>query len=233
MVFPGAIYGCDSWTIKKPEHWRTATWKLGWRILLRVPWTAKRLNQSILKENQPWIWIRRTGAEAEGLILWLTDVKSQLSGKEPNVGQDWRQKEKGAAEDEMVRQHHWINGYQFVSVHSLSRIWLSVTPWTAARQASLSITNSQSLFKLMSIEQWCHPTVSSYVVPFSSCLQSFPASGSFQMSQFFASGGQSTGVSASELLLPMNVQNWFSLGLIGLMSWQNKGLSRVFSYTIV
>ena len=140
VVFPGAIHGCDSWTIKKPEHWRTATWKLGWRILLRVPWTAKRLNQSILKENQPWIWIRRTGAEAEGLILWLTDVKSQLSGKEPNVGQDWRQKEKGAAEDEMVRQHHWINGYQFVSVHSLSRIWLSVTPWTAARQASLSPT---------------------------------------------------------------------------------------------
>ena len=76
---------------------------------------------------------------------------------------------------------------------SHSVVFNSETPWTAVRQASLSITNSWSLFKLISIESvMSHPTISSFVIPFSSCLQSFPASGSFQMSQFFASGGQST-----------------------------------------
>ena len=75
--------------------------------------------------------------------------------------------------------------------------------------------------------QWCHPTVSSSVIPFSSCLQSFPASGSSPRSQFFASGGQSIGVSASASVLPMNTQDWFLLGLTGLISLQSKGLSKV------
>ena len=79
------------------------------------------------------------------------------------------------------------------SVQSLSCVWLFATPWTAARQASLSITNSWSLLKLMSMNQWCHPAISSSVVPFFSCLQSFPASGSFPVSQFFASGDPSIG----------------------------------------
>ena len=76
---------------------------------------------------------------------------------------------------------------------------------------------------------WCHPTISSSVVPFSSHLQSFPASGSFQISQLFASGGQSIGVSASTSVLPMNIQDWFPLGWTGWISLQSKGLSRVFS----
>ena len=76
--------------------------------------------------------------------------------------------------------------------------------------------------------QWCHPTISSSVVPFSSCLQSFPALGSFQMNHFFASGGQSIGVSASIAVLPFNIQDWFPLGCFGLNSLQSKGLSRVF-----
>ena len=79
---------------------------------------------------------------------------------------------------------------------------------------------------------WCHPTSSSSVVPFSSCLQSFPASGSFPVSQFFTSGGQSTGASASASVLPMNIQGWFPLGLTGWISLQSKGLSRVFSFFI-
>ena len=78
---------------------------------------------------------------------------------------------------------------------------------------------------------WCHPTISSSVVPFSSCLQSFPVSGSFLMSRLFTSGGQSIGASAS--VLPMNIQGWFPLGWIGLISFQSKGLSRVFSNTAV
>ena len=80
---------------------------------------------------------------------------------------------------------------------------------------------------------WCHPIISSSVIPFFSHLQSFPASGSLQMSQFFASGGRSIGVSASASVLPMNIQNWFPLGGTGWISLQSKGLSRVFSNTTV
>ena len=83
------------------------------------------------------------------------------------------------------------------------------------------------------LSQWCYPTVSSSVVPFSSCFKSFPASGSFLMSQLVASGGQSIGVSASASVLPMNIQDWFPLGLIDLISLQSKGLSRDFSNTTV
>ena len=81
--------------------------------------------------------------------------------------------------------------------------------------------------------QWCHPTISSSVIPFSSCPQSFPASGSFQMSQLFTSGGQSIGVSASASVLPMNIQDWFPLGWTGWISLLSKGPSRVFSNTTV
>ena len=112
----------------------------------------------------------------------------------------------------------------FSSVQLLSHVRLFATPWTAACQASLSITNSQSLLKIIS-NQWCHPTISSSVIPYSSCLQSFLASGSFPRSQFFASGGQSIGAS----VLPMNILDWFPLRLTGLISLQSKGPSRVFS----
>ena len=119
----------------------------------------------------------------------------------------------------------------------------STTLWTAARQASLSITNKMqklqgrfhSSFTMNSdscpLSRWCHPTISSSVIPFSSCLQSFPASGSFQMSQFFSSGGQSIEVSAS--VLPMNIQDWSLLGWTSLISLKSKGLSTVFSNTTV
>ena len=83
------------------------------------------------------------------------------------------------------------------------------------------------------LSRWCHPTISSSVVPFSSCLQSFPASRSFPVSWLLTSGGQSIGASASASLLPMNIQNWFPLGLTGWISLQSKGLSRVFSNTTV
>ena len=123
--------------------------------------------------------------------------------------------------------------HQFSSLQSLGPVWLFVTPWTAAHQASLSITNSQSLLKLMSIESVMHPTILSSVIPFSSWLQSFPTSGSFQKSQFFTSGGQSIGVSASASVLSMNTQDWFPLGWTGCISLQFKWLSRVFSNTTV
>ena len=103
-------------------------------------------------------------------------------------------------------------------------------PWTSAHQASLFITNSQSLLKLMSIKSLM-PSNHLILIPFSSCLQYFPVSGAFPMSQFFASGGQSIGASAS--VLPMNIQDWSPLGWSGWISLQCKGLSRVFSNTTV
>ena len=100
----------------------------------------------------------------------------------------------------------------FSSAQSVSRVQLC-SPWIAAHQASLSITNSRAFSDSCPLSWWYYPTISSSVVPFSSCLQSFPASGSFPMSQFFASGGQSIGASAS--ILPKNIQDWFPLGWTG------------------
>ena len=134
----------------------------------------------------------------------------------------------------MVLYVDWSSGWSYLSsVQSLSRVRLFATPWTAARRASLSITNSWSVIKLMSIELVMPSNHPSSVVPFSSYLQSFPTTGSFQMSQFFASAGQSTGVSASASVLPLNTQNWSPLGWTVWTSLQSKGLSRVFSNTTV
>ena len=102
--------------------------------------------------------------------------------------------------------------------------WLQHSRFPCPSQTPRACSN------LSSWSWWCHPTISS-VIPFSSCLQSFPASGSFQMSQFFESGGQSFGVSASVSVIPMKIQNWFPLGWTGQISLQSKGLSRVFSNT--
>ena len=111
---------------------------------------------------------------------------------------------------QVVSDYSWPHGLQHTRLPCLS--------------TSLGVcTNSCPL------NQWCHPTISSSVIPFSSCCQSFPASGSFPMSQFFTSGGQSIGVSATASVLPVNSQGWFPLRLTGLISLLFKGLPRVFS----
>ena len=107
-----------------------------------------------------------------------------------------------------------------------------MTPWTSAHQASLSITNSRACSNSYPLSQGCHPSISSSVIPFSSCLQSFTAPGSFPMSQFFTSGGQSIGLSASASVLPVNIQDWFPLRWTGWISMMSKGLSRVFNTTV-
>ena len=112
MVFPVIMYECESWTIMKVECRRIDAFKLWcWRRLLRVPWTARSSNQSILK-NQPWRFTGRTDAEDEAPILWPPDAKSRLIGKDPDAGKDWGQ-EKGVTEDEMVGWYHWLNGHEF------------------------------------------------------------------------------------------------------------------------
>ena len=120
-----------------------------------------------------------------------------------------------------------LTGYVVVQWPSCAQLF--ATPWTAAPQASLSPgVNSYSY----PLSRWCHPT-SSFSVTCLLLLPSFPASGSFPMSQLFASGGHSIEVSASVSVLPMNIQGWFPLGLTSLISLQSKGLSRVFSNTTV
>ena len=129
-------------------------------------------------------------------------------------------------------KHYFHLCFLFSSVQSLSHVWLSATPQTAACQASLSIPTPGACSNSCPLSRWCHPTSSSSVIPFS-CLQFFPASGSFPMSQFFTSGGQSIGVSTSASVVPMNIQDWFPLAWTGWISLQSKGLSRVFSNTII
>ena len=164
VVFPVVMYEYESLTMKKAERWRIDVFELWcWRRLLRVPWTARRSNQSILKEISP-------GCSLERLML---KPKLQYFG------------------------------------HLMWRVHSNSCPSS----------------------RWCHPATSCSVVPFSSCPQSLP--GSFPMSPFFAWGGQSVGASASASVLPMNIHDWFPLGLTPLISLQSKGHSRVFSNTIV
>ena len=113
MVFPVVMCGCESWTIKKAEHQRIDAFELWcWRRLLTVPWTTRRANQSILKEIS-------SGCSLEELmlklkpILWPPDVKSWLTGKDPDARKDWEQEEKGTTEDKMFGRHHRLNGYGF------------------------------------------------------------------------------------------------------------------------
>ena len=122
---------------------------------------------------------------------------------------------------------------QFSWVQSLSRVWLFATPWTAAHQVSLSIRTPRVYSDSRPSSWWCHPTISSSVFPFSSRLQSLPASGSFPVSQFFTSGAQSIEVSASASVLSMNIQDWIPFGWSGWISLQSKGLSKVLSNTTI
>ena len=113
MAFPVVMYGCESWSIKKVERWRIDAFELYcWRRLLRVPWTARRSNQSILKDISPgcsleWLMLKMKP------ILWLPDDKSWLIWKDPDAGKDWKWEEKGTTEDEMVGWYHWLNGLGF------------------------------------------------------------------------------------------------------------------------
>ena len=122
----------------------------------------------------------------------------------------------------------WLFSH-FVVVQSPSQVQLFATHGLQHAMLPCPILSPRVFSDSCPLSWWCHPIILSSVVPFSSCLQSFPASGSFQMSQFFTSGGQSIGVTTSSSILPVNVQGWFALGLTGLISSHSKGRSRVFS----
>ena len=142
MVFPVAMYGCESWTMKKAEHQRIDSFDLWcWRRLLRIPF-CKEIKPVNPKGNQSWIFIGRSGAEAP--ILWPLDAKSQVIGKDPDAGKDWSQEEKGVTEDEIVGWHHWLNGHEceqesklmkdrkarHTADHGVTKSWIQLSDWT-------------------------------------------------------------------------------------------------------
>ena len=113
-VFPLVMYGCESWTIKKAEHWRIDAFEVWcWRRLLRVPWTTGRYNQSIPRKISPEYSLEGLMLKQKLQYFWPPDAKNQLIGKDPDAGKDWRQEEKGMTEDDMVRWHYQLNGHEF------------------------------------------------------------------------------------------------------------------------
>ena len=114
MVFPVVMYGCENWTIRKVERRRMNAFKLWcWRRLFESSLDSKEIKPVHPKGNQSWMFIGRTGAEAETPVLWPPDANNWLIVKDPGVGKDWRQQEKGISEDELVGWHHWLNGHEF------------------------------------------------------------------------------------------------------------------------
>ena len=181
----------------------------------------------------PWV------GKISGRRKWLpirVFLPGEFHGQRTLVGYSPQDCKESDMAEQLSLTHMYIfhiMEFQIRSDQSLSRVRLFAIPWIAALQASLPIANSRVHPNPCPLSWWGHPTISSSVTPFSFCPQSLPASGSFQMSQLFASGGQSIGVAASTSVLPMNTQDWSPLGWTGSTSLQSKGLSRVFSNTTV
>ena len=231
------------WELDHNEDWVLKNWYF-WTAVrektLESPLDSKDIIPVNPKGNQPWIVIRRIDAEAEAEapILWSPDVKNWLTGKHPDAGKDWRQEEKGMKEEsEKAGLKFNIKKTKTMASGPISSVQFSCSvmsdslwphePQHARLPCPSPIPRVYS--NSCPSSQWCHPAISSHVVPFSSCLQPFP--GSFPRSQFFTSGGQSIGVSASAAVLPMNIKDWFPLGSAGLISLQSKGLSSFSSNT--
>ena len=163
-----------------------------------------------------------------------SSVHEDSPGK--NIGVGCHASSRGSSQPRDWTQVSCIAGRFFIITVQFSRSVMSDSLWPHELQHARPPCPSPTPWahpNSYPLSRWCHPNISSSVVPFSSCPQSFPESGSFQMSQLFASGGQSIGVSASTSVLPMNTQDWSPLGWTGWISLQFKGLSRVFSNTTV
>ena len=268
-----------------------------WRRLLRVPWSVRRSNQSILKEIKPEYSLERqmlklklqyfdhltwrtdslektlTLGKTEGRrrrgwqrMRWLDGITDSMDMSLSKLRELVMDRETGVlqsmqSELDRTEWRNWTElilsrkrGESFQDIcmnlmfmgpriiddgsecHFSSVQFSRSVVSDSLRPHGLQHTRLPSLSQIPGaysnscpLSPWCHPTISSFVFPFSSHLQSFSESGSFQMNQLFASGGQSIGVSASTSVLPMNIQDWFPLGWTGWISLQSKGLSRVFS----
>ena len=256
--------------------------------MCRVPWTARKSKQSILKEispeysleglvlklklqyfghlmwrtdsMRPWCWERLKAGEYgddrgwDGWMasptlwtwVWVSSGSWWWTGKSGMLQSMGLQSQTGLNNwTELIPNNSkdifFLNAYgkfsriEYQSVQFSCSVVSDSLPPHGLQHARLPCPSPSPRVCPNSypLSQWCHPTISSSFVPFSSCLRSFPASGSFQMSQLFTSGGQSIEVSASTPVLPMNIQDWFPLGLTAWISLQSKGLSRVFSNTTV
>ena len=161
----------------------------------------------------------------------IIELLQSVTGTQRRTNQETCREENGIKQKTIILVWHWdfkfLQLYEVVAVQSLSHVQIFVIPWTAVLQASLSFNISWSLLKLMSIELVMPSIHLVFCLPLSSCLQTFPGSGSFLISRLFTSGGESIRVSAS--VIPMYIQGCFPLGLTGLISLQSKGLSRIFS----
>ena len=225
------------WELDHKESWVPKNWCFQTEVLektLESPLDSKKIKPVNPKENQPWIFIGRTDAEADTTILWPPDVKSWLTRKDTDAKNDWGQEEKRLLLLENYH-HYYFATIQFSSVQfSRSVVSNSLRPHESQHARPPCPSPTPRLYpNSCPSSRWCHPAVSSSAVPFSSCPQSLPASGSFPVSQLFSSGDQSIGVSASTSVLPMDTQGWSPLGWTGWISLQSKGLSRVFSNTTV
>ena len=250
-----------SWELDHKEGRAPKNWCL-WTLVLEKtsesPLDIKEIKPVNLKGNQPWILIGRTDAEAESEnhsiisdFLWPHGLYSPWNSPGQDTGVGSLSLLQGIfltqiSNPSLLCLLHWHVGslplvppekpywyIQFSSVQSLSRVQLFWPHELQHARPPCPSPTPRVHPNPRPLSWWCHPTISSSVVPFSSSLQSFPASGSFQMSQLFASGGQNIGVSASTSVLPMNTQDWFPFGWTDWTSLQSKGFSRVFSNTTV
>ena len=164
MVFPVVMYGCESWTVKKAELQRIDAFELWcWRRLLRVPWTARRSNQSILKEISPGCSLEGLMAKAETPILWPPDAKSWLIGKDSDAGRDWGQEEKGTTEDEMAGWHHRTMDMSLselpelvmdtevwrAAIHGIAKSWTQLSNWTELNLSSRNRFDRKYSFRFL------------------------------------------------------------------------------------
>ena len=158
MAFPVVMYGCESWTIKKAEYQRIDAFELwSWRGLLRVLWTAKKSNQSILKEISPEYTLQGLMLKLKLPILRPPDAKNWLIWKDPDAGKDWRQEEKGMTEDEMVGWYHWFDELSLSKLQELVMDWEvsgAAVHGVAKSRTRLSDWNEQDPTLLNSIKVW-------------------------------------------------------------------------------